>query len=73
MKSKEEIVTLIKILIYVDDLDRIEPKNAVAILELLKKHFQRPKLCFYFSIDYQVVVKGLEGKLGTNSRKRMGV
>ena len=25
-----------KVIVYVDDLDRIEPKNAVAILELLK-------------------------------------
>ena len=36
-----------KILIYVDDLDRIEPKNAVAILELLKNIFSVPN-CVLF-------------------------
>ncbi len=53
-----------KIIIYVDDLDRIEPKNAVAILELLKNIFSVPKCIFVLAIDYQVVVKGLEHKFG---------
>ena len=52
------------IIIYVDDLDRIEPKNAVAILELLKNIFSVPNCIFVLAIDYQVVVKGLEGKFG---------
>ena len=53
-----------KIIIYVDDLDRIEPKNAVAILELLKNIFSIPNCVFILAIDYQVVVKGLEHKFG---------
>ena len=53
-----------KVVIYVDDLDRIEPKNAVAILELLKNIFSVPKCVFILAIDYQVVVKGLEHKFG---------
>jgi hypothetical protein len=53
-----------KVVIYVDDLDRIEPKNAVAILELLKNIFSVPKCVFILAIDYQVVVKGLEYKFG---------
>ena len=53
-----------KIIIYVDDLDRIEPKNAVAILELLKNIFSVPNCVFILAIDYQVVVKGLEHKFG---------
>jgi hypothetical protein len=53
-----------KIVIYVDDLDRIEPKNAVAILELLKNIFSVPNCVFILAIDYQVVVKGLEHKFG---------
>ncbi len=52
------------VVIYVDDLDRIEPKNAVAILELLKNIFSVPKCIFILAIDYQVVVKGLEHKFG---------
>ena len=53
-----------KVVIYVDDLDRIEPKNAVSILELLKNIFSVPKCVFILAIDYQVVVKGLEHKFG---------
>ncbi len=53
-----------KVIVYVDDLDRIEPKNAVSILELLKNIFNLPKCVFILAIDYQVVVKGLEHKFG---------
>ena len=58
-----------KIIIYVDDLDRIEPKNAVAILELLKNIFSVPNCVFILAIDYQVVVKGLEHKYGKQTHE----
>ena len=50
--------------IFVDDLDRVEPKDAVRILELLKNIIDVPHCVFVLAIDYQVVVKGLEGKFG---------
>lgn len=53
-----------KVVIYVDDLDRIEPKDAVSILELLKNIFNIKDCVFVLAIDYQVVVKGLVGKFG---------
>ncbi len=53
-----------KIIIYVDDLDRIEPREAVKILELLKNIFSITGCVFILAIDYQVVVKGLEHKFG---------
>ena len=53
-----------KVIIYVDDLDRIEPKDAVSILELLKNIFNIKDCVFVLAIDYQVVVKGLVGKFG---------
>lgn len=53
-----------KIVIYVDDLDRIEPKDAVSILELLKNIFNIQDCVFVLAIDYQVVVKGLHSKFG---------
>lgn len=62
--AKRETNPYKKIIIYVDDLDRIEPKNAVAILELLKNIFSIPNCVFILAIDYQVVVKGLEHKFG---------
>ena len=62
--AKRESNSVEKIVIYVDDLDRIEPKNAVAILELLKNIFSVRNCVFILAIDYQVVVKGLEHKFG---------
>ena len=53
-----------RVLVYVDDLDRIEPASAVALLELLKNIFNIPRCTFILAIDYQVVVKGLEAKFG---------
>ena len=58
-----------KIIIYVDDLDRIEPKNAVQILELLKNIFNIDKCVFILAIDYQVVVKGLKEKFGEQTEE----
>jgi len=58
-----------KLLIYVDDLDRIEPKNAVIILELLKNIFNISNSVFVLAIDYQVVVKGLEEKFGKHNEE----
>ena len=62
--AKRESNSVEKIVIYVDDLDRIEPRNAVAILELLKNIFSVRNCVFILAIDYQVVVKGLEHKFG---------
>lgn len=65
--TAEKIVnsgTTDKIVIYVDDLDRINPVNAVEILELLKNIFDVKNCIFVLAIDYQVVIKGLEGKFG---------
>lgn len=53
-----------KIIIYVDDLDRVDPKDAVSILELLKNIFNIKDCVFVLAIDYQVVVKGLVSKFG---------
>jgi hypothetical protein len=58
-----------KIIIYVDDLDRIEPENAVRILELLKNIFSIPHCVFVLAIDYQVVVKGLAQKFGQRTEE----
>lgn len=65
--SQRKANPITKIIVYVDDLDRIEPKSAVATLELLKNIFNVPNCVFILAIDYQVVVKGLEHKFGKRS------
>ncbi len=72
-KSLEEIVETViarnenntaKFVIFVDDLDRLEPSVAVMVLELLKNIFTIEHCVFVLAIDYQVIVKGLKGKFG---------
>lgn len=58
-----------KIVVYIDDLDRIEPENAVRILELLKNIFSLNRCVFVLAIDYQVVVKGLKSKFGEQNEE----
>ena len=58
-----------KIVIYVDDLDRVEPRDAVKILELLKNIFNLKHCVFVLAIDYQVVVKGLRDKFGEQTEE----
>ena len=52
---------------FIDDLDRINPENAVQILELLKNMFEVDNCIFVLAIDYDVVVKGLKAKFGNNT------
>ncbi len=51
-----------KIIIFVDDLDRLEPKRAVDLLEVLKLFLDSPSCVFVLAIDYDVVIKGVEAK-----------
>ena len=53
-----------RVVVYVDYLDRIDPEDAVSILELLKNIFNIKDCVFVLAIDYQVVVKGLKEKFG---------
>lgn len=58
-----------KIVFFVDDLDRIQPKDAVEVLEALKNIFDIPHCVFILAIDYDVVVKGLESKFGKKTKE----
>lgn len=52
------------VIVFVDDLDRLNPPLAVEILELLKNIFTLDNCIFILAIDYDVVVKGLKPKFG---------
>lgn len=57
------------VIVFVDDLDRLNPPVAVEILELLKNIFCINNCIFVLAIDYEVVVKGLEPKFGKMTDK----
>lgn len=54
-------------LIFVDDLDRLEPRLAVTLLEALKNLFDIEKCVFILAIDYDVVTFGIEQKYGSRN------
>lgn len=58
-----------KFIIFIDDLDRLDPSTAVMVLELLKNIFDLPNCVFVVAIDYQVVVKGLKDKFGEQTEE----
>lgn len=50
------------IVFFIDDLDRVEPHQAVSILEGIKNIFDVNHCIFVLAIDYDIVVKGLRSK-----------
>lgn len=58
-----------KVVFFIDDLDRIQPSDAVEVLESLKNIFDIPNCVFVLAIDYDVVVKGLESKFGPKTKE----
>jgi len=63
-KNREKGIGKEAFLFFIDDLDRIEPRVAVSILELLKNIFDIPQCIFILAIDYDVVISGLKPKFG---------
>lgn len=63
-RNKKKNINKTGFLIFIDDLDRIDPPVAVTILELFKNIFDLKNCVFVLAIDYEVVVKGLKPKFG---------
>jgi hypothetical protein len=57
-----------RIVVFVDDLDRIKPERAVELLEVMKNFCDVEGVVFVLAIDYEVVRKGLRAKFGDDDR-----
>ena len=57
-----------RIIIFVDDLDRLKPSHAIEVLEVLKNFLDVPRCVFVLAIDYNVVIKGVEDKYGKEEK-----
>lgn len=53
-----------RIVVFIDDLDRLEPRKAVELLEVLKLFLDCQHCVFVLAIDYDVVCRGVEAKYG---------
>ena len=53
-----------RMVIFVDDLDRLNPNVAVELLETMKLFMDVERCVFVLAIDYEVVVQGVRQKFG---------
>lgn len=51
-----------RVVVFVDDLDRLEPRRAVELLEVLKLFLDCRQCVFVLAIDYEVVLRGVADK-----------
>ncbi|WP_409969501.1 P-loop NTPase fold protein [Bengtsoniella intestinalis] len=61
-----------RVVIFVDDLDRLNPKRAIEILEVLKIFLDCKNCVFVLAIDYDVVCKGVGMKYGDQMSEDKG-
>ncbi|MDR2199467.1 MAG: KAP family NTPase [Deltaproteobacteria bacterium] len=64
-KVKED--GLLKIVVFVDDLDRLPPVVAVDLLEIFKIFLDVDRCVFILACDYQIINDGLKAKFGSGS------
>jgi len=53
-----------KVLIFIDDLDRLQPIRAIELLEVLKNFLDCEYCVFLLAVDNDVVVSGIKSKYG---------
>jgi hypothetical protein len=61
-----------RVVIFVDDLDRIRPVMALELLEAIKNFIDVPGCVFVMALDYEVVQRGMVEKLGVDLQKTSG-
>lgn len=81
-KYKEQFIKLVdricppdkdrKLVIMIDDLDRIKPIKALELLEVIKNFLDVPKCVFVIAVDYSVIERGAEQKLGKSVKEFYG-
>ncbi len=80
-KIKEEFQSCVKetlsynydrVVIFIDDLDRLQPSKAVELLETLKLFLDCEGCVYVLAIDYEVVTQGVKQKFGTMINEEKG-
>lgn len=61
-----------RLVIMIDDLDRVRPVRAIELLEAIKNFLDVPKCVFLLAVDYSVIQQGVAEKLGTDTQKVHG-
>lgn len=61
-----------RIVVFVDDLDRLHPSKAVELLEVLKLFLDCENCVFILAVDYEVVTLGIKQKYGSDVDAQKG-
>ncbi len=61
-----------RVVVFVDDLDRIRPTMAMELLEAIKNFINVHGCVFVMALDYEVVQRGMVEKLGLDVQKTRG-
>lgn len=61
-----------RVVVFVDDLDRLQPLKAIELLEVLKLFLDCDKCVFILAVDYEVVTLGIKEKFGENVSEEKG-
>ena len=61
-----------RVVIFVDDLDRLQPAKAVELLEVLKLFLDCDQCVFVLAVDYEVVTSGIKQKFGSDVSTEKG-
>ena len=59
-------------MVFVDDLDRLQPEKAVELLEVLKLFLECRDCVFIIAVDYEVVTRGIRQKYGQDVGEEKG-
>jgi hypothetical protein len=61
-----------RVVVFIDDLDRIPPLEALQLLEAVKNFLEVPGCVFVLAVDYDVVQHGMAERLGAAVQKTSG-
>lgn len=61
-----------RVVVFVDDLDRLEPAKAIELLEVLKLFLDCKNCVFVLAVDYEVVTLGIRQKYGSDINAAKG-
>ena len=61
-----------RLVIMIDDLDRVTPIRAIELLEAIKNFLDVPKCVFVLAVDYAVIQQGVADRLGSRAQQLHG-
>lgn len=72
VNRKIEVDKKSRVVVFVDDLDRLQPAKAIELLEALKLFLDCENCVFVLAVDYEVVTMGIKQKFGEDVNKEKG-